>query len=114
MGGRVLAVLVLAVGLVGFWVWGCSGPKPVVADVQLTPPSSAGAPYHLEVLLRNEGIGQGQVETTIRLRDRATGRTLQQSQKAELRRGETILLVADLPGPPGDYVPEVTVDYPPG
>jgi hypothetical protein len=109
VAGLALAGVVLSV----LWVSHCTGPRPVVASVQLTPPAAAGAPYRVEVALRNEGLGGGQVEMTVRLHDDWAGRTVQPTRKVTLDVGETTLVIAEVLAPAGDYTPAVEVQYPP-
>jgi hypothetical protein len=113
MARRVMGLGLAGILLSVLWVWHCSGARPVVADVQLASPAAVGAPYRVEVVLRNEGFGGGQVEMTVRLRDRASGHTVQQTQKIALDEGETTLAVAEILAPAGDYAPAVEVKYPP-
>ena len=113
MAPRVIGLGLAAVVLSVLWVWHCTGARPVVADVHLSPPATAGAPYRVEVVLRNEGFGGGQVDLTVRLQDQMSGRTVQQSQKVALEEGETTLVVAEMRAPAGDYVPAAEVKYPP-
>ena len=108
--GLVLAAVALA--LATLWVLNCSGPSPVVADVQLLQPRGEGAPYRVEVTIRNQGVGHGEVAVTVRLRDR-NGRMLREERKVVLEPRETTLVVVEIPAPRGEYTPEVEVEYPP-
>ena len=112
--GGALGGLALVAALVVLWVFNCSGPRPSVSDVRLIEPRSAGDPYRLEATVRNDGRGHGQVDLIFQLRDRASGRVVQEEQKAILEPDETTLAVAEILAPPGDYTPEVEAQYPPG
>jgi hypothetical protein len=99
--------------LVALWIWNCTGPRPEVTSVRLLPPGAAGQPYRVEAEIANRWRGDGEVAVVVRLRDRATGRTLQADYKVQLDRYERALVVAELPAPLGEYLPEVEVSYPP-
>lgn len=114
MIGRLALVVVLAAGIGLLWVRSCSGPDPVVESVRLVEPASDGAPYRVEAVVRNRGVGQGQVALTVRLRDRTSGRTLQQDKRVQLERDETMLAVVEVMAPRGSYAPQVEASYPPG
>lgn len=113
MKWQLLFVPVFVLALAVLWVVGCSGPRLEVTDTRLTAPTSEGAPYCLEATIKNQGWGHGQVNVTVRLRDKATGQTVQDDRKAELRPNETTRVAIELIAPPGAYEPEVEVDYPP-
>lgn len=108
-----LLLTVLASILTVLWVRNCSGPLPIVAGLEIVPPGEPNAPYLLRAEVRNEGSGHGEVEVVFRLRDRRTGRTVEHSSSVELEPGEDTLVVGEIAAPPGDYEPEVEVDYPP-
>ena len=95
------------------WVVNCSGPRPVVTDVQLHEPDRDGAPYRVEAIVRNAGGGRGQVTVNVRLRERASGRTIQTGKQVVLEARESALVLAELPAPRGNYAPEVEAEYPP-
>jgi hypothetical protein len=110
---RILGPIGVAAVLGVLWVAQCSGPQAEVVSVELVEPARKGAPYQVHAMLRNEGPGHGEVNVTARLRERASGRTVQQERKAHLREKETTLVVVEVPAPRGSYTPEVEVDYPP-
>ena len=110
--GTILPVIVL-LGVAALWVVNCSGPRPSASDPKVTPPSGPNQPYHVTARLENDGPGHGQVEVIFRLRDAHSGHVYQQSDKVTLRSGETAIVGVDISAPPGDYHPEVTVNYPP-
>ena len=99
--------------LLALWVWNCTGPKPVITATSLRPLTSPGAPYRVEVEIENRWRGDGEVAALVRLRDRVTGRVVQAEHKVRLDGHERALVVAELAAPPGDYIPEVMVTYPP-
>lgn len=113
MIGRTIGPLALLLVLAGLWVANCSGPRPSVADVQVTAPRAEGEPYLVGALIRNEGRGHGEVKVSFRLRDRASGQTVEQGAKVDLEDGETTRLVVEIQAPPGDYAPMVEAIYPP-
>ncbi len=79
-GLLVLAALALA---------GCLGPKPGVVEVKKQPPASQGDPYRVQVVIANNGPGEGQVEVSVRLLDKRTQQTIQfDSQDVQLDVGE--------------------------
>jgi hypothetical protein len=110
----VMALLVVA-GVTGLWVARCSGPWPVVDGPPLVrAPQQPGQPYQVEATIRNTGPGHGEVQVTFSLRDRASGKTYQHIDRAQLEAGEVAHLAVEIPAPPGDYESTVHVDYPPG
>jgi hypothetical protein len=109
-GGGLLGALVVAL-----WVVQCSGPRPdVVGSPTVRPPDESGQPYVVEVNVRNSGPGHGQVQVIARIRDRATGRTYQKTEQAQLEAGEETRLAIDIDAPEGEYEPRIEVEYPPG
>ena len=108
----ILPVVVL-LGVAALWVVNCSGPHPSASDPKVTAPSAPHQPYHVTARVENDGPGHGQVEIIFRLRDTQSGRVYQQSEKVMLRSGETVVVGVDINAPPGDYRPEVTINYPP-
>jgi hypothetical protein len=110
---RLGLLVVLAVGVGLAWVRSCSGPDPVVESTRLIEPSAEGAPYRVEAVVRNRGPGEGQAELTVRLRDRESGRTVEDDKKLQLERGETTLAVVEIKAPRGSYDPQVEASYPP-
>jgi hypothetical protein len=83
-----------------------------VEDVHVEPAAVPGR-VRVEARLVNAGRGQGQVEVTVRLRDRRTGRVVEDERHVELRGHESVRLVADVEAPPGDYHADVEAEYPP-
>jgi hypothetical protein len=109
-----LGAVVLAPILAGvLWVSNCSGPRPEVGDVRLTAPTGEGSPYRLETTVHNRGPGHGQVVVTFRLRDPATGRTVQSEERIVLDRGETSLVTTEILAPPAAYESEAEAEFPP-
>lgn len=111
---RALLGLLLAAAVVALWVVNCSGPEPTIAEVRVREPRQDGDPYRVEALIRNDGHGHGQVEVVFRLRNRATGETVEAERPATLEAGERSLISTELWAPPADYEPSVEVEYPPG
>jgi hypothetical protein len=109
LGAVVLALIVAGV----LWVSSCSGPRPEVGDVRLAAPSEEGAPYRLEATVHNRWRGHGQVVVTFRLRDPATGKTVQSEEQVVLSGGETTLVTTEILAPRAAYTSEVEVEYPP-
>jgi hypothetical protein len=107
----VLAVLGIASAL---WVTQCSGPRPTVTAVQMQPPTAPGAPYQIQATVQNNGLGHGEAQLTFRLRNPATGASVQEERNVSLDNGETTVVVASLNAPQASYVPEVEATYPPG
>jgi hypothetical protein len=110
---RMLGFIAVVAASMALWVTSCSGPQPEVGGVQLVEPSGEDAPYRVQATVRNQGPGHGEVTVTARLRDRASGRTVQHEGKARLEAHETTLVTIELQAPRGSYTPEVEVDYPP-
>jgi hypothetical protein len=110
---RGLLGLVAIAVVATLWVVNCSGPRPAVAVVQLVAPGADGEPYLVAATIRNQGWGHGEARVTVRLRDRASGQTIQREETVALDTGETTRLTAELRAPPGDYAVEVDAEYPP-
>src|SRR5581483_6795938 len=108
---RLALSLLLTVLAIAFWVAECTGPRPVVGDVRLLPPAAEGAPYRVEASITNAGRGHGEVAVTVRLRDEASGRTVQTDKRIELDEHESTRIVADVPAPVATYVPNVEALY---
>ena len=108
---RAARVLSLALALA---LTGCLGPKPVVTQVNKQPPASAGEPYRLQALVRNQGPGDGQIEVSVRFVDKRDGHTvLTNSQDLQLGKDELQSVNFELNLPPGAPPPdqiEVQVD----
>jgi hypothetical protein len=104
LGAIVLAVL---------RVLQCSGPRPTVSQVSLRPPAQPGLPYEVEAEIHNQWRGHGEVKLTARLRERATDRQYEADHTASLEPNETLRVVIPVSAQPGDYEPQVEVEYPP-
>jgi hypothetical protein len=92
-----LACLALVLALTG-----CLGPKPVVTQVNKQPPASAGEPYRLQALIRNQGPGDGQIEVTVRFVDKRDGHVvLTNEQDVQLGKDELQSVNFELNLPPG-------------
>jgi hypothetical protein len=110
-----LVGVLVAVALAAMWVSQCSGPRPeLVGSPAVRPPAQPGQAYRVEATVRNAGPGHGQVQVVVRLRDRATGRSYQRNDTAQLESGEQTSVVVEIFAPPGDYEPNIEVSYPPG
>ena len=107
---RVIVLLVCASCLIA-----CYGPKPVVQQQELQPPSAPNEPYTLVVTIENQSGGEGQAAITARLRSKATGETAAQtSETVELQSHERTQVVLELrPSAAGQYDATVDVQYPP-
>jgi hypothetical protein len=104
-----LAALPFALAALLF-VRGCSGPEPVVTA---TASARDGAGVVASATVRNDG-GEGEVQVTFRLRDRASGRVVAGEAIAQLRSGEAAELTARIPtAPPGEFDLEAEAEYPP-
>jgi hypothetical protein len=68
--------------------------------------------YEVAARLANAG-GRGDVKVTVRLRNRSSGEVVSQTRIVAFERGDRQLLAVPIAAPPGDYIPDVTVDYPP-
>ena len=103
-------LLVLALPLL---LTGCLGPKPIVAGVTKQPPTAPDQPYRLQVLVRNDGPGDGQVEVSVRFVDKQTQRIiLSDDQDVQLEHEEqSVNFELNLPptAPPLDQL-DVQVD----
>lgn len=104
--------LVALAAIAPLWARTCAGPKPRVTRVVLKPPRAPGAPFEVQVTLRNEGPGEGQSAVTARLRD-PSGRTYQADAHVELRPHEETTLTLPVSAPPGDYEVEANATFPP-
>ena len=112
IGTGIVAVVVGAV-CIALWIMSCSGPKAVVGQVRLEPPREANGPYPVHAEVENRGFGHGQVNVIFRLRDQATGVTIEETEKVSLEPGERSLVIAQIEAPSGSYAPDVEVEYPP-
>jgi len=111
-----LAIVLLAL-VMPLLLTGCLGPKPIVAGVTKQPPSAPDQPYRLQVLLRNDGPGSGQVQVTVRLVDKQTQRIiLSNDQEVQLEHEEqSVNFELNLPAtaPPLDQLDvQVDAQYP--
>jgi len=88
------------------WVRHCSGPRPVLVSSRMR-----GAVA--EVVVRNEGGGEGEIQVDFRARPGDGGAPLLHSEKASLRAHETARIEARIDGALGDERLDVEVDYPP-
>jgi hypothetical protein len=106
MGPRTLtAAALLALAL------GCWGPRATATGARVRPSSRSGF-YRVDARLINAG-GSGQIELTVRLRNKATGSVVTQQQSVDLHPHDRDDVVVELPAPPGDYAVDVGVQYPP-
>jgi hypothetical protein len=109
----------LALSLIGFvvvsmvWLLQCSGPRPVVQAVTVHEPAQPGLPYQVEVQVRNNWRGGGQLQVQAELRDRASDRRYQGQQNATIKSMESMNVLVEVDALPGDYEPHVEVEYPP-
>ncbi len=110
--GTTLPIIAL-LAVAALWVVNCSGPRPSASDPKVTAPSAPNQPYRVTARVENDGPGHGEVQVIFRLRDTHTGRVCQQTEMVTLQSGEAIVVGVDNNAPPGDYSPEVTVNYPP-
>jgi hypothetical protein len=100
----VTAALVVACG--ALFVRGCSGPRPELVSARMR-----GAV--LEIVVRNAGSGEGQVQLDSRVFPRGGGAAILRSEKATLRPRETAHIEQKIDGARGDERVEVELDYPP-
>lgn len=105
---RALVILLLAAAG-ALAVRACAGPQPSVTASWLEPRPGG---YVAVAAVRNAG-GDGEVQVSFRLRDRATGRTVPVQGTAQVRRGEEVQVRAYVPAPPGDWRLEAESEYPP-
>ncbi len=96
---------------------GCLGPKPIVAGVTQQPPAATDQPYRIQVLVRNDGPGSGQVQVSVRFVDKQTQRIiLADDQEVQLEHQEqSVNFELTLPptAPPLDQLDvQVDTEYP--
>ncbi|HET7787775.1 MAG TPA: hypothetical protein VFL36_17520 [Myxococcales bacterium] len=104
---RAALAIVAAAALCGvLWVRGCSGPRPELVSARMR-----GAV--LEIVVRNAGFGEGQIQLDSRLHPRGGGAPILRSDKATLRPRETVHIDQRVDGARGDERVEVEIDYPP-
>jgi hypothetical protein len=101
VGARALIVLALLAG--------CAGPRPSVDRVEVAASPQPGC-VRVSIELQNHG-GAGEVEVEITLRD--AGARIDAHRDVTLERDAHVLFVADVEAPPGQWVAEVTAQYPP-
>lgn len=92
----------------------CTGPRPNAGTPKVIPPASAGEPYRVSLVIKNDGSGEGQIALNVRLHEKSQQATYSADQKVELRGYESVHVIVSVPAPPGDYTAEVSADYPPG
>jgi len=97
---RPLRQSVAALLLIGLLA-GCFGPQPTILSVSQQPPSDPTQPYRVQVLIHNTGVGDGQVQVTVRLVDKANGHTiLSNDQSVSLDKDEQQSVNFELNLPP--------------
>jgi hypothetical protein len=101
-----LAIMAAMAVCVVLFVRGCSGPRPELVSARMR-----GAV--LEIVVRNAGFGEGQVQLDTRLYPRGGGAPILRSEKATLRPRETARVEQRIDGARGDERVEVEIDYPP-
>jgi hypothetical protein len=100
--GVVMALVVIA------WVHHCSGPRPRVVESRLLP---GGPPYRVDVAVRNDGAGSGEVAIQVELLG-PDGGLYAGDDHVDLEPHATAHKVVDVRAPPGHYVPRVRLEYP--
>jgi hypothetical protein len=106
-GSRVRPRGALACLAVVLALTGCLGPRPVVTGVNKQPPASAGEPYRLQALIRNQGPGDGQIQVSVRFVDKRDGHTvLTNEQDVQLGKDEQQSVNFELNLPPGAPPPD--------
>ena len=83
----------------------------VVQDVQLEAPSAPGDRYRIRAELHHGSTG-GQASITFRLRNNAGGQSPELKGAVQLTPGVVLVTVGEIAAPPGDYTPEVEVEFP--
>ncbi|HVV48434.1 MAG TPA: hypothetical protein VHO06_02140 [Polyangia bacterium] len=106
MGPRALTAAALIAAALG-----CSGPRATAGDTRVRPSSRSGF-YRVETRVSNAG-GSGEIELTIRLRNKETGRIVTHQEPLDLQPRDRADVAVEIPAPPGDYAAEVSVEYPP-
>lgn len=101
-----MVVLAAAAVCAVLFVRACSGPRPELVSARMR-----GAV--LEIVVRNAGFGEGQIQLDSRLYPRAGGAPMLRSEKATLRPRETARIEQRIDGARGDERVEVEIDYPP-
>jgi hypothetical protein len=100
--GTVAALAVCA----ALFVRGCSGPRPELVSARMRGTV-------LEIVVRNAGSGEGQVQLDSRIHPRGGGAPILRTEKASLRPRETAHIEEKIDGARGDERVEVELDYPP-
>ena len=95
----------------GALVIACSGPHATATDARVRPSARPGF-YRVETRLVNNG-GSGQVEMTVRLHNKQTGRIVTQEQSVHLQPHDHTDVAVEIPAPRADYAVDVSVQYPP-
>ena len=90
----------------------CSGPRPAVASVEVTPPGTEGILYVVEVTVENKSRGNGEIEVEAVLRS-ASGEEYSANETAKVRARSHVIVVIEFAVEPGEYTATATVDYPP-
>lgn len=111
---RGLVAVIATLIAIALYVSNCSGPQTTATDLRVLPPHITGGPYRVEAYVHNGGPGHGEVDVIFRLVSKKTGDTVEADDKVSLDAGETSLAWADIEAPPGQYTPQVSIDYPPG
>jgi hypothetical protein len=101
-----LGTLAFLVACAVLFVRGCSGPRPELVSAHMR-----GAV--LEIVVRNPGFGEGEVQLDSRVYPRGGGAPILRSEKASLRPRETAHIEQKIDGARGDERVEVELDYPP-
>lgn len=104
MGARSL-ILALLLGA-------CQGPRPTVRDVRVAAGPLPGR-VRVTAVVANQSRGEGQIDVRIQLRDRKSGKVVEESRDLDLRGKERVELAADVEAPAGDWEARVEAEYPP-
>ena len=110
MGARTLIAAAIAVALSAAFC-ACSGPRATATETRVHPSARPGF-YRVETRLVSSG-GRGQVEVTVRLKNKQTGRVVTQAQPVDVEPRDHTDLAIEIAAPPGDYTADVSVQYPP-
>jgi hypothetical protein len=109
------AFVILLLGFVvtgGAWVMQCTGPKPRVEDVTVREPDQPGAPYLVDVQVRNTWRGHGEIQVQAKLHDKTADRVYEGQQNASLEPMDVINVVVEVQARRGTYEPDVELVYP--
>jgi hypothetical protein len=82
-----------------------------VRDVQLETPSAPGGRYRVRAELSHPNAS-GQASVTFRLRNNVGGESPELKGTVQLTPGVALVTVGEIAAPPGDYTPEVEVQFP--